>query len=686
MKNSKSHKRIIYSSIILSVLFTGCSIKPEVINESQIKEDVKKNLINLNRQIIPVSKPISLEEAINRAVNYNLTKKVEILNAALAKQKIDVVAYEALPELAVKAGYERRDNYAASASTSFENGQPASLGSNPSYSISQDRTSQTSDVGFSWNILDFGLSYVRAQQQSDRYLIAKEKEEKAKHSITQQVREAYYKAVSADELLNRLKPIMIETRKALDDSRNIGKLKLEKPMKALSYQRELLEVLRSLHTLEENLVKSKIELSELMGLRPGTKFELSEKIKSEYTLPTVNISLEELETLALENRPELQETRYKERISSKEIKKVMLELLPGINLNAGLAYSDNEYLLNNEWTSYGASISWNLLNVFNTNIKKKLAKTQVELAKQQKLAVSMAIVSQVHMSMIDLALAKKQYKVSEDYYKVAEEIYNIIQSENNFDMNGKLSLIKEKLNYLISNLRLASSYAKVQNAYGKVISSVGVDNIPEVADKKEKIIKVDTLEEPKKKFEKVEENIKKTQQQSSFEKRYLKANQNYYSIHIASLDSMNSAEIFVLENKIKDNSISIETTAKKAMVMYGIYKNYEDAKSELENLSETILSNRPIIRRVSSTQILYKKNNLKQVLVENYSISLGVVAENRIDSFINKYNIDKKMVYSKKLDENRYELFWGKFATKEDAMSVTETLHPKIKTTIISLD
>lgn len=266
---------------------------------------------------------------------------------------------------------------------------------------------------------------------------------------------------------------MSEVQAALNDSEKIKNLNIDSPIKSLTYQRELLEVIRSLNTLEENLVKSKIELAKLMGLKPGTQFELSEKIKDKYDLPNIGIPINKLERYALENRPELQETRYQERISEDEVKAVMLKMLPGIDLNAGYSTDNNKYLLNNDWVSYGANVSWNLMSVFNSNLNRKLALTQIELAKQQKLALSMAVISQVHISLLDFEQAKKDYKLSEKYFGVAKEIYKIIQNENSLDVNGNLSLIKEKLNYLISNLRLSSSYAKVQNSYGKIISSVG---------------------------------------------------------------------------------------------------------------------------------------------------------------------------------------------------------------------
>lgn len=467
--------KIILSSIVAGLLITGCSVAPKPILSDYIKEDVKNNLEYLDKISQPITKAVTLDEAISRAIENNLSKKLDLLSSALAEQKIDIVAFEALPSLTTKAGYSKRNNYAASGSVPFTNGEPGDQ--TDSYSISQDKKSLTSGVGFSWNVLDFGLSYVRANQQADRFLIAKEKEKKSIHNIKEEVRNAYYQAVSADELLKNINPIMQESQAALLDSENITKFNLDSPIKSLTYQRELLEVIRSLNTLEENLIKSKIELAKLMGLKPGTHFELAEKIQDKYELPIVDIPVEDLERYALEYRPELQESRYQERISQDEVKAVMLKMLPGIDLNAGYSRDDNKYLLNNDWISYGANVSWNLMSVFNARLNHKLAMTQIELAKEEKLALSMAVVSQVHLSLLDFEQAKKEYKLSEKYFGVAKEIYKIIENENALDVNGNLSLIKEKLNYLISNLRLSSSYGKVQNSYGKIISSVGNEEL-----------------------------------------------------------------------------------------------------------------------------------------------------------------------------------------------------------------
>ena len=246
-------------------------------------------------------------------------------------------------------------------------------------------------------------------------------------------------------------------------------------MEALSYQRELLDILRSLHTLESSLISAKIELAELMGLKPDVQFELADKVEKDYQIPELDMNLDKMEKLALENRPELSESRYQQRISEKEITVAKLKMLPGINLNTSLSYENSDYLLNNDWYSYGANVSWNLLNVFKGNEMNKLAKTQVEVAKEQDLALTMAVLSQVHLSIVKYNQAKKEYLLSKDYLNVADDIYKLTEVENDANVNTKLVLIKEKLNHILATLRYSSAYANVQNSYGRIFASMGVN-------------------------------------------------------------------------------------------------------------------------------------------------------------------------------------------------------------------
>ncbi|MFW0696944.1 TolC family protein, partial [Aliarcobacter butzleri] len=103
---------------------------------------------------------------------------------------------------------------------------------------------------------------------------------------------------------------------------------------------------------------------------------LADKVEEDNEIPQSSMNLDEMEKVALENRPEVTETRYQERISDKGITAANLKMLPGINLNTSLSYENSDYLLYNDWHSYGANVSWNLLKVFKGNEMNKLVKTQ----------------------------------------------------------------------------------------------------------------------------------------------------------------------------------------------------------------------------------------------------------------------------------------------------------------------
>ena len=137
--------------------------------------------------------------------------------------------------------------------------------------------------------------------------------------------------MSADKMLKKYDPLLIKVNEALNDSQKIEELLLSKPMDALLYQKELLDIQRALQTQKQSFIDAKIQLATLMGLLPNQKFKL---VKTNEPLNVLDMTLEEMENYALQNRPELLENHYEERISVDQTKAGILSLLPGINFNA----------------------------------------------------------------------------------------------------------------------------------------------------------------------------------------------------------------------------------------------------------------------------------------------------------------------------------------------------------------
>ena len=244
--------------VVLSGLILGCARAPQGLDTAQVTKQINADLQLLGTAQARPEKPLTLYNAIARAILYNREYKLSVMEAALSQRQYDLAKTNMLPALTLSAGYSSRDKYAASASTTFDGDEPAALGASPSYSVSQDKTRTTGSAAVTWNVLDFGLSYVRAGQAADRRMVAIERQRKVVHNIVREVTYAYWRAVAAENLLSDLGPLLRRVEKALADSRNIEERRLSSPLEALIYQKELLEIRRTLHTQQRSLMTARL--------------------------------------------------------------------------------------------------------------------------------------------------------------------------------------------------------------------------------------------------------------------------------------------------------------------------------------------------------------------------------------------------------------------------------------------
>jgi hypothetical protein len=187
------------------------------------------------------------------------------------------------------------------------------------------------------------------------------------------------------------------------------------------------------------------------------------------------MNLKGMEEYALVHRPELIESHYEEIISVQETKASMASLLPGLNFNAAWTHSSNDYLMNKTNFEYGSTMGANLLNIYLYPKIKKFNETNTEVIKEKRLALSMAVLSQVHLANIDYAMALEEYDTAERYYQVSRKITQQIKNAQKIARFGNLELIREQASLLVAELRYDIAYSKLQHAIGKIYASVGLD-------------------------------------------------------------------------------------------------------------------------------------------------------------------------------------------------------------------
>ena len=435
-------------------------------------EDIKKiSEIKEQNEILQKELEIDLYTAIALAIENNKDLKVKLFETALADRKIKDVKFDMLPTMSANAGYTGSEKYQSSTSATVGTDDKAAT-KGTTFSTSRNRDVVSRDIGFAWNALDFGLSYIRAGQTGDRYLIAKEIEKKAANNIAREVIRSYWNALSAEKLIKKYDPLIEKVKVALNDSQKIEEMLLQKPMDALLYQKELLDIKRALITQRQTLINSKVELGALMGLLPDQEYNL---VKTDEPINILDMNIKSMEKHALVNRAELLENRYQERISVAETKVGLRSLLPSFNINAAYTSSSNDYLQNQTNFEFGSSVGANLLNVFRAPTIKKVNEANTEIIKEQRLALSMAVLSQVHLANIDYQMSTEEYDTSERYLNVSTKIANQVRNAQKIARFGELELIREEASTLVAELRRDIAFAKMQHSIAQVYTSVGID-------------------------------------------------------------------------------------------------------------------------------------------------------------------------------------------------------------------
>ena len=457
--------------IFAATFTTACSITPEPLTLAEMSQIKSTRVSSLTVDQEPVTQTISLHEAMARAIKYNLDYKVELFEEALRKSESKLSELSMLPSLVASAGFNNRDNYTGSRSSPLLSGNTiGELSDSPS--TSAERNIVDADLRLSWDILDFGLSYVRAQQSADQYLIATERKRKVINRVIANVRTAYWRAVSAERLVSRLQEFQGDISQALQASEEAYKKRKTAPLKGLYYQRELLEIQQQIQSMQAEMNLAKMQLAALMNLDPSTDFslELGTRIDD---LPSLTLNAEKLVDSALINRPELRELSYEQRVNKKQAEAALLEVLPGLSFFGSFNHNNNKFLYNNNWANWGAQTSWNIVEAFKYPHKKRTVKVNGALLDQRALALTMAVITQVHVGVTQFEVAKRKLKTVQKFNTVNQNIRDQVLAGYESKKVSHQTYVRENMNSIVAEAKHDMAYAELQNRYADIFSAIG---------------------------------------------------------------------------------------------------------------------------------------------------------------------------------------------------------------------
>ena len=459
---------LVLVSAVISI--AGCAMAPAPIEQAEFNRDVAADRRAAEAISAPIAGPLSIEEAVARALKFNLERRARMLEEAVALGQFESGRYDMLPRLVAQAGYRTRSEDLVTRSKDSVTGQPSLA--NPF--ISSDRTTHYTDLGLTWSLLDFGTSYFNSKQNADRVMVAAERRRRAMHQLMQDVRSAFWRTVAAQRLEGQVRDAVRLAEEALEDAKRVENERVRAPIDSLRFQRQLLENLRLLETAQQELATARVDLLNLINAPLGTALKVIEPAEG-LGRKVLEVPTDRLERIAVERNAELLEQFYNSRIAVEETRKVLTRLFPNLSFSYNVKYDSNSYLVHRDWNEAGLSLSYNLLNLMSGPAQMKLAEAGVALANQRRMATQMVTLAQVHLARIRYDNSLVQVGRAQAIAAIDDRIARITADREAAQASSKLEAVANRTSSILALSRLFQAMSDAYVAASRLQATLGLE-------------------------------------------------------------------------------------------------------------------------------------------------------------------------------------------------------------------
>ncbi|MCI7643674.1 MAG: TolC family protein [Lentisphaeria bacterium] len=467
--------KVVYSivlCVIAMVIFVGC----------RSSEEIRKNRIadawiarmNAAQRDIDANRTLTLVDCIQMAWEWNLDYQVEELRERILNEQVTASALGMLPDLIVSNDYRVRSNMPGSSSQNILTGSQTYA-----YSRSSDENENDFKVEFALSLLDFGLAFFNTVQAHDRQMIAKEQRRRAQQNLTLEVVRAYFKVAATQDAIDQTEELLKRCDGLLDTFKQLAESSAVDRMMVLDERKRFYNLMQRLTEYRRNYNNSCIELRALMGLRPGSKIMVDTSALKEFKSVTLPAP-EDLEKIALVERPELYQLDTQSNITTTECYKTILMMIPSVRATADLTNSNNPFLYNQTWWEVAVRSAYNLMKLPQQVAELRAKNSEAEEIKLRRLALSVGIMAQVRMAHANILDVEDRYRLQENIYLTHKESLETARAKS--EGSGTLSRLvldrmeMETVEAMISRTLAMSNYYV---AYYRLLNTVGLEEISE---------------------------------------------------------------------------------------------------------------------------------------------------------------------------------------------------------------
>lgn len=467
-RNLKSS--LIGCALLATTALTGCATTAVQYNADNVSS-VTDNTLRPQAAALAVTGPLNIDQVRIRTLTHNSeysraqTQLMETVREAGQRGK------DLLPQVYASSYGTWRNNASASVGMKVNDAS----GSMPEdFYTAQDQAIAISNFTTSWDLLEIGLSGFKTNRRAINAYTQGEQNQYLCNKLMVDVENAYWRAVAFEQAEKKANWLKGRVVYALTLSEQRATKNPDSKLQELMFQRELIDINRWYQSLFRSLVSAKPELARLMNLPAGTQFDLQST-----RLPSDLGELGKQDTLSLitaayKNRPEIRQSLYKSDLTELKNEEDLWRHLPAMRFFIGGNSNTNSFVLNSNFVSAGASLSWDLLRLGQIGETKRNGKIALAEDNHQTEILASAIMAQVmiareqmHKLDYDLTLAWKALSVQ-------GEITDDLNADVKSGKKPETYLVKEELMRELSFIREQMARAELHTAKARLQQSVGI--------------------------------------------------------------------------------------------------------------------------------------------------------------------------------------------------------------------
>lgn len=451
------------SFFFLSIcLLVGCTPKDYNTLEMRLENSVSDSEFFYEYPEIP-DRELTLADVIAITLSQNLDILAQLDELAAQEAISKAEQYKMIPPLTVDGILAARSN--STATRVLSNG----VFLPPQTSVPKE--TRQWDIRMTLNFLDLGMAYFRTKQERGRTLILDNQQMRIRQKLIFDTVQAYWRAIIAQKTLQRAQDIVLQAKGLQRElEKQIAKRNVSSIV-GLQQESRLIEMENRLFIIKYQYENAKAELTEHMGLPPGTEIFLAD-VELNCEDPCFD-PMDILEKQALLSRPELVVKDVEERIAQEEVKMALLQMLPNAAIYGDYNADLNPFLVHNYWLSAGIKAAWNLLSFPLHLAERKVGKEREAQAIRARIALSVAILTEVHISYINYLSMKEQMEIAQNYADVKKRLFHAALKEKSSGEFNELDTINYAEQALIAEIAALKTFSDYQIAIEQLDFSIG---------------------------------------------------------------------------------------------------------------------------------------------------------------------------------------------------------------------